>query len=86
MLNTLSLGWSTWSSATHASTEHLREDIAVAASATLLDSLLTVLVVEVSLISVREHIVSGCHLFEFLWITTFIWMLLERLLSVSPPI
>ena len=64
---------------THPASKHLGEDVihATTASASVLKSILAVLVVDVSLLFVRQHLISSVELLELLFVTTSIRVVFE---------
>ena len=64
---------------THAASKHLGEDVihSTTASASVLKSILAVLIVNISLLFVGQHLISSVELLELLFVTTSIRMVFE---------
>jgi len=85
VLDTLSLLWPL-RPASAAAAEHLREDITMAAASSasaLLESLLSLSVIDLSLVLVAKHLVCVRNFLELLRITSFVGMFLQSFLVIS---
>jgi len=81
----LTLLWPRWfAAASSAHAEHLAEDVVhVVAATTFLESIFSVLVVELPLFVIAESLVGHSHFLELLWVSTLIRVLPQGFFSES---